>query len=230
MAKGKVQITNLTYTKRFNIGDYQHQEYGVAGVVEGDVVEAFAQMKGAVEAAHSAEEIPWGGTSVVDKADVGSTVSKPAKKAAKKTKAKAEPEEVEEEIEEEEDLLEEDHTGEADEEEAEEEGEEQEDGEEEDSEEEEPETKSTKGSKNSKKAPAKKAFKKKGSVYSREDPTHKSLFIETMNEMLGAGWVKSNAGRAKTVSIKMAGKDFLDAEGEVLESFKVAAKKIAKAK
>jgi type IV secretory pathway VirB10-like protein len=235
-----VTVTSVSYTRRFNIGNYEHEEFSVAAVDESNnPVETIARLKGAVSAAKEAEEIPWGETK---EAPVSKRTKTASVSNGKKRAAKAAEEAEEETVEDVEEDLEEDPQ----------EEELEEAAEEETSDEEDEEVESPKGSKNSKKAPAKsaskkvsseedeedaeadeeeapkkKSFKKKGSSYSRNSDLHKKLFVEAMNETL-PGFLKKNAGRAKTVSIKMEGKDFLDAEGQILPTFKKEMVKLAK--
>lgn len=84
-----------------------------------------------------------------------------------------------------------------------------------------------------KSAPAKgkKTFKKKPQSYARDNDTHKEIFSGVL-KAVKADWKKSAAlkKRAKDASVKLEGKDFLDAEGEVLTSFKQSVKKLMAAK
>ena len=202
-----MEIKEVKYTKRFNIGDYQHEEYSIsadlAAESEDGAVAAFADLKDIVAKAHSGDQSAKTKVSRAGKAKEAKEeeteeeaeeeeAPKAAKGKAAKSKKVEEPEEAEEEEEEE----------------TEEEAEEEE------------APKAVKG----------KAVKKKGSTYNRNLDLHKKLFVEVLNDNLGYGWVKKNAGRAKTVSIKMEGKNFLDADGEVLAEFVKETLKLAKAK
>jgi len=191
-----MEIKGIKYTKRFNLGNYEHEEYTVDAQAEDASASDFAQLKELVAAAHAG--------------DVKSSA-----KVSRANKAKEEAEEEEEEEEEEkapakkttkkkvEPEPEEDDEDDAD-----------------DADDAEEAPKAVKG----------KAVKKKGSVYDRNSDLHKKLFVELLNSELGDSWVKKNAGRAKTASIKMEGKNFLDADGEILADFVKEALKIAKAK
>lgn len=101
-----------------------------------------------------------------------------------------------------------------------------------------PEEKAPKGNKGAKKAKAevkeevqeetqeeevketKKSKKTKAVPYSRNDESLKARFSTTLHEKY-PGWNKDDAMKkaAKDASVALEGKDFLDAEGEVLESF-----------
>lgn len=80
-------------------------------------------------------------------------------------------------------------------------------------------------------APTKKGFKKKPQSYNRDNEQHKEIFSTLLKEV-APEWKKSDAGKAKakTSSVKMVGKDFLDSSGEVLSSFKAEVKKLMAAK
>lgn len=200
-----METKEIKYTKRFNIGNYEHEEFSITAVTEDGSVEDFAQLKETVAKAFVGEEVAKAKVSRSNKAkevapepeeeetEEAEEEEKPKATKGKASKAKAkkveEPEESEEE--------------------------EAEEAEEEEEEEEKPKAK---------------ALKKKGSTYSRNSDLHKKLFVEMLNEELGEGWVKKNAGRAKTASIKMEGKNFLDADGEILPEFTKETLKIAKAK
>ena len=226
------KIGGVAYTRRFNLGNYEHEEYTVsAAVEETDAVTTIAQLKGAIEAAKSADAIPWPDASeTIDKSGKQKTgAAKPTgKKAAPKKAAKPTDDEDETEEDEEEDLEDEEETDDDSETEESEEDEEETDGDED--EEESP----AKGSKVAKKAPAKKAagktFKKKGTAYSRNSDLHKKLFVETIKEVMGDKFMATNSAKAKAISIKLEGADFLDADGEVTDTFKAEIKKLSKAK
>jgi hypothetical protein len=248
MAKTKVQILNIAYSKRFNLGDYQAEEFKAEGTVEGDPIEGFAQLKGAVVAAADAEAIPWPtedepkttktkgkANAKVEEADEEDAEEEaPKKKTTKKASKKVEPEPEEEDDEEdsEDDSEEEDDEDLEDaEENSEEEDEESDDEEGDDEEDEKPTTAKGSKSKAGTKAeePKKKSLKKKGSVYSRTSDLHKQLFVEELKK-ISKTFLKDHPDKAKSISIKMDGKEFLDADGVVLETFRDTLKKLAKAK
>ncbi len=124
------------------------------------------------------------------------------------------PEEAAEEEEETEEVEEEDDSAEA-----------EDDNDESEGDEEEEEKTAAKKKSGKAKGPAK---KKKGSVYSRSNEIHKKLFSETLKE-IDSKWNSSDKGKAKgkKISQEMEGEEFLDADGEILESFaKTVAKKL----
>jgi len=73
----------------------------------------------------------------------------------------------------------------------------------------------------------KKNFKKKPQSYSRSSEQHKEI-LSTLLKSVAPDWKKTDDGkaRAKDASQKMEGKDFLDEEGEVLQSFKDEVQKL----
>lgn len=77
----------------------------------------------------------------------------------------------------------------------------------------------------------KKKFKSKAQVYDRENETHKELFTQVLKEV-APDWKKTPESKvkAKDASQKLVGKEFLDSDGEVLETFKADVKKLMKAK
>lgn len=125
---------------------------------------------------------------------------KPTKKTAKKASKK-----VEEETEEEEESEDE-------------ESDEEEESEEETEEEEEEEKPAKKAAKKTTASPGKK--RKMGATYDREDAVHKTLIGEMLNANF-PNWTKKGdlKAKAKSISVKMDGKEFQDAEGDILESF-----------
>lgn len=79
--------------------------------------------------------------------------------------------------------------------------------------------------------PPKKAFKKKGQTYARDNQLHKKLVVEFLKkEVKGFPADPAIKGKALVVSKKMQDKDFLDEEGNVLASFKDDFKKLMKSK
>jgi hypothetical protein len=216
--KKALKFTVVKYGRRFNMGNYEAEDLSAEIAVEEgeDATEALGVLKEWVEnnrtrvdAAETDEE--------AEETDEEEDVP-PAKKkkASKKTKVVEEDEDGEdEELED----MEDDEEAEEDEEDEDEESDEEEESDEDEAEE----------PKSKKKAPAKKTFKKKGTVYDREDQLHKKLFVEACTAATGVkDWVKKNASKAKTVSVKLNGTDFLDADGDVVDTFKAAIKKLTK--
>jgi len=175
-----MRVSEVKFTKRYNVGNYEHEEYSLNAVLEEDEnhVEAMSQLKADVIAAYTEEK---------------STVKKSTKKAAAAVVEEEEEETTETETSDEEDTAEEV--------------------------EEEPVLAAKKGK-------AKKTFKKKAQVYQRSNDTHKELFSGVMNAVAPA-WKKTTESKAKAkeVSMKFEGVDFLDENGSVLETFKAAVKK-----
>lgn len=67
---------------------------------------------------------------------------------------------------------------------------------------------------------AAKKTKAKTSNYSRSNETHKAMFADALNNSFPS-WKKTDAGKskAKKLSQDLDGTEFLDASGEILESF-----------
>lgn len=229
MAK-KIAVKGITYSRRFNLGNYEHEEYtAVAEVEGGNAVEAFGELKEIIAEAKGGDETGASKSSSGTKKQVESASPK-AGKAAAKSSAKNKPSDDEEEETEEEELEDADDEEEVETEEDEEESEDEESEEEDEDEEEEAPAKKKVAKKAPAKAAGKKSFKSKATTYSRNSDLHKKLFVEAVKETMGANWLKANAGRGKTVSIKLEGKNFLDSDGSVLDTFKAELKKLAKAK
>lgn len=78
-------------------------------------------------------------------------------------------------------------------------------------------------------AKAKAKFKKKPQSYSRASEQHKEIFSGVLKSV-APNWKKSEASKlkAKQVSQKMEGKEFLDETGDVLSSFTAEVKKLMK--
>lgn len=76
-------------------------------------------------------------------------------------------------------------------------------------------------------AKAKKASKKKAQTYSRSSEQHKEI-LSTVLKAVAPDWKKTEEGKAnaKKTSMEMEGEEFLDENGEVLESFKSQVKKM----
>lgn len=193
MGSGEVK-----YGRRFNLGNYEHEEISVSTCIDEsvDVRGVILSLREMVLDAQKGEDMP------VEKKK--STEPKEEKtKATKKTKKVVEVIE-EEEIDEEVDA----------EELAEEEGEEQEETEEEFDDEEEEEVKPAK----------KKATKKvKTTPYDRKNNLHKKMFGDFLNDNYPS-WKNTPAAkdRAKNASAECHGKEFLDNDGQLTLGFKTA--------
>lgn len=68
------------------------------------------------------------------------------------------------------------------------------------------------------KAPAS-GRKLKAVTYDRDNAIHKKLFVGLLDDNF-PNWKREMPGRGKDVSIDMVGLEFLDSEGEILESFR----------
>jgi hypothetical protein len=68
-------------------------------------------------------------------------------------------------------------------------------------------------------AKAKPKLKSANTKYDRNLDIHKKLFSEILDKGIGASW-RTNAAKAKEVSTKVEGIDFMDAGGSVLPEFK----------
>lgn len=179
-------ILEVKYAKRFNLGDYQHEEYTiVAEVEEGESADTvLATIK---EMVHRNQA----GKSNVDepKMQVAATEEQPVAKKGKgrppgaKNKPKGTVEAASEVVAKEEDEKEEEAAAEE-------------------------------------KAPPQKKLKKVGETYSRSSEIHKKIFAEILGDVYPM-WKSTEDGKskAKNASMKMEGVEFLDSEGEVLESF-----------
>ncbi len=175
-----MKATEIKYTKRVNLGNYEHEEVGITAVLDEDdcAVKGIAELKELVAKAIAGEPPP------------AATETKPAKtgkptKTEKKAPAPA-AEEEEETIEEKEE-----------------------------------ETETPPPAK-----PAKGGFKKKGSVYSRTNDTHKAIVADKLTELYPK-WKKDAASiaKAKKLSKDLDGTDMLDSEGELLPAFVASLKK-----
>ncbi len=177
--------TEISYMKRKNLGNYEHEEVKITAVLDEDenAGAGIEELKVMVDQALGDNTAPA----------VTTTKTGKDKKAGKKD---AKPEVVEAEEVEEEEI-------------------EAAEVEEETEEEEVVETKK----------PAK-AGKKSGSVYSRANETHKALMVEQLTKLFPK-WKKTDAGKAKAkaVSKSLDGEQFLDADGDIVNSFILALKK-----
>ena len=178
-------INEVRFTKRYNCGNYEHEEYTVGAAV-GDDENAMTVMTGIKEFVRGAHAyVPGHSDTVVESAPVPVAVEEKVVKT-KKTKAAPAPVVVEEEQLElpqeaapvvEEEVVE------------------------------------------VKEEPKAKAVRKaKASPYTRGNDVHKKLLGEFLDTAY-PGW-RDNAAKAVEVSKLMVGKDFLDAEGTVVDSFK----------
>ncbi len=208
-----MKVTEIKYARKVNLGNYEAEEFSVTAVLdedEGDtknMVGAFDELKKGVMSAVSSDPVD-AETEEEDETSAASTKNSPGKKKpGPKPKKKKDEEEAEEEEETEEET------------EAEEESEEEESEEEEETEEEAEEEEETKPA-------AKGKGKSKAATYDRANETHKKLFAEQLTK-INAKWNK-DAGlkeKAKKMSAKLQGKDFMDRQGNLMAPFLAELKK-----
>lgn len=180
----------VRYQKRFNLGNYEHEEITVAMSIDEtcNVAETIENLKKLVhDAAKGVEEA----VEQVSIADKNKDIDKKKKKPAK-----PEPEE---------DESEEDDAGESDDEDDEEveETESEDDSDEEDA-----------------PAKAGKKTRSKAQNYSRSNEIHKKLFSETLKNFYPNIFKDEDGKKkAKAASMSLDGTPFLDADGEVMDEF-----------
>lgn len=212
----------IKYTKRFNLGNYEHEEFSItAPVDEGAIIyEEFQSLKGIVQAAHegdpeAAEAVSKGGDDEEENTPAATTGKK--KKAKKAAKPAEDEEDEDEETEDEEENDEDDSDDDDDTE------------DEEDPEEEEEKARASAAAakkaaakaKAGKAAPASgKSKRSKETSYSRANDIHKKLFTETVKGFYPKQF-KTEAGKdaAKKASLKLDGTPFLDSNGKVCDEF-----------
>ena len=203
----QMKATEVKYSKRFNLGNYEHEEFGVSIVVdETDRVDAMKIAQDWVAQAQSGQEMPLATQdpkaeslpekkSKKPKSEMAPGVKKP-KSAPKAEKEEEEDEEDKEEVEEE---VEEGYA---------EEDENDDDGEgEEESEQEEVEKK-----------PKARAGKSKSASYDRTNDLHKNL-VGKMLTHYHPDWRTKLKETAIQASKKMQGKEFLNATGSIIKTF-----------
>lgn len=220
------KVTEVKVGRKFRLADYESKEIVVTAIVEkGETAEdVITELSDLIEAQGpngKKEEKPKSGSKT------NSGKSRGSKKEEVSDEEETETEESQEEDDGEEKTEEDD-------------SEENDGGEEDDGEEGEQETsgKSNTGSaagrglkketKSDEAAPKKKGLRAKGSVYSRESDLHRKLLGQMLKD---AGLYKTDdqKKKAKAVSAKMAGKEFLDGDGEIMDSFKTEFTKLMKA-
>jgi hypothetical protein len=218
-----MKVTEVKFTRRYNTGEYEFEEYTASAIVEDSELastvlqalklEIAKTFSGEVEAAPA-----------VPKKEEKKKDGKP-KSDSRVSKRSKDVEELEEET------AEQSSDSTEDEEEAEDydssndesDNESEADGDDSGEEEEKPKKKV---------APApKKGFKKKPQEYSREVEAHIAAFSSVL-KAVAPDWKKTpeSKARAKAVSRKMIGKEFLDENGDVVASFKAEVKKLMAAK
>ena len=200
----KSTVTEIKYGRKFNLGDYQSEEISLVAALEPgeDALEALAELKGMVMAAHEGEE--------------STTNAQPSKEA------------VEEEDKQPEDGGSDDEPSTQDDDDARQESESQEDeGEVQESKAGKGSSKAKgQGKPSSQGSSGRKAKTKVGGKLDRNNTVHKDLFGKLLDEKYD-GWRQSAPKKAKASKIldKLNGTEFLDGDGEILMSFK---KEVAK--
>lgn len=214
-----MKVTEVKYTRRYNVGPYEHEEYTVHATLDEAnkkaAVNEIKELKEIVADAHGGSNDPENNlpsTAIGPAAtELAGKQAKPGKgKNPKKDKSEEVPkvkkpkDEEPEETDEVDDNDDDDNDDEVD-----------DDAEEAEDIEDEP-----KPPKKGKAEKAPKKFKKKAETYSRTNEIHKKLYGETL-ALYDKAWKKSEKGKAaaKKVSQKLEGQDFLNEEGEVLDSF-----------
>lgn len=228
-------ITEAKVTRRFNTGDYNHEEYTLGAVVDERETgtEVLVELKKQIHEAFTGEVSAVGAENP--------TTTKPAKKADKKEEkknVKGKPSNTDDENTDDEDSTEE-ASGDEDESTLDDEAAVSEDGDDSDDssetsddsaeDEQEEEAKPAKSSKSSsgKEGSGKKKFKQRAQNYDRTIEQHKEIFSKLLG-LVAPDWKKSDVtkARAKKTSESLAGKPFLDENGDTLESFKSEVKKL----
>ena len=231
----KSTVTEAKLTKRMNTGDYSFEEYTLTAQV--DVKESGAEVL--YELKKQIGEAFIGAMEVTTEEEPKTKKEKKGKKANGKGKSSTTDNEDESDSDSAEDSSEDEDESSSDNEatddedgdssdDSSDESEEAEESED-DSEEEEVAAKPVKGAKADKggKAGTTKVRKAKPQGYDREAESHKALFSSLLGSV-APDWRKSeeSKARAKKTSVTMAGKEFLDADGEILESFTAEVKKL----
>lgn len=229
-----MKITDAKYTRRYNLGDYEHEEYSLSGLIEdGCGTKALVLLKKEVEAAFSTDS----SAAVTEEPQQPKQKAKKGKKDATKNAKPdhANDEDSDDESSEEQDAGSDDE-GYQDNEAADSEDDDNSDDSSDsdeaatDEDEEEQVTASKKRAKGPAKENAsegKKSFKKKPQSYNRGIEQHKEIFSSTLR-LIAPDWKKDEASKkkAKAASEKLEGVEFLDASGVVLPTFIAAMKKL----
>ncbi len=196
-----MRIAEAKFTRRYNVGNYEHEEYSLSSVFDDkdqSAVEALRLLKEDVAAAFSGKS---------------DTAKMPKKKKAAPVEAADESEEDTE----------------AEEIPATEDSESSSDSDEDDDQDTSSKTKTTSGATSA--TSKTKKFKKKAQVYQRSNETHKEIFSSVMTKATPDWKKTTESkAKAKNTSMKMEGKDFLDEDGEVLKEFSAEVKKLMASK
>lgn len=216
-----MKTTEAKFTRRFNTGEYEFEEFTLSAIVEDDETgsEVLIGLKKEVTHAFAGDVTKEEEENA--KSNSSKNNDKNGKTTTKKAKGAADEGSDDDEASDNEASDDDNDSTEGDEDEA---GDESDDGEE--------ETKSSKGkagaksSKNAKDEGSKKTFKKKPQDYNRSIEAHKEIFSGVLRS-INPDWKKSEDSKkkAKKVSEAVEGEEFLDGNGEVLDSFKALVKK-----
>lgn len=215
-----MKVTEVKFTRRYNVGQYEHEEYLVAANLdEGEVAsDVLSKLKAEVQAAYAGEQSASEMEDAGQEEEETSEEEKPVK-ASKKSKVS--PTTTPGEESEEEDSGEEEADQEI-----------EDSGDDGETEEEEVETEEVDEVEEEEEKPKAKRgprTKSKAAKYDRSNETHKKLFAEMLAKMQPK-WSKEPRLReaAKKASAKLEGKEFLDKEGELLNDFVTALRKMMK--
>jgi len=224
-----MKISEAKYTRRFNLGDYEHEEYSLSAAVDEDTYsakEVFSDLKSTILEAHTGDSKP----EKEKEEKNGKSKSSSSKENGKNGKAagkgaKGSDDEGSEDNEESDAETSDDDNDPPESDEAEDAGDEAED--------EEQETKPVKGKSSKGKSGAKdegkKTFKKKPQTYNRSIEQHKEIFGGVVRS-INPKWKDNDVTKKKVkkASESLEGEDFLDENGEVIEDFKAKVKKLIK--
>lgn len=226
----KSAINEAKLTKRYNTGDYEFEEYSLGAIVDDREtgVQVLKELKLQINEAFS-------GSAAVQEEQIETKSSKKAdKKEEKKNGKPSKGSDAKDDSNDDEDSSDEDSSSDDKGSEDDEASDSKNDDDSDDSsndgitssdaEEEEPKPKS-KAEKSGKK------FKKKAQTYNRGIEQHKEIFSKLLGS-INPSWKQSDKTKAlaKSASSDMEGKEFLDENGEVVATFKVAVSKIFKPK
>lgn len=208
-----MKVSEVKYNRKFNNGNYEAEEFGITMVLDEDETasDAFKQCQEEVKAARS-DDNNGGKTNEPAETTQNRRTGKSANKKGKGSqgdddgsgKIEGEEEETETETEKGED----------------DEGDDKVPENEEEEQDPPPGKKST---------PSGKKFNKKPQAYSRENKAHKDIFASILREV-APKWkdTPKSTAKGRKASTDLEGEDFLDAEGEVLPSFRLSVKKAMK--
>lgn len=247
-----MKVLGATYERTFNLGDFNSEKIGLSAELQKgeEAVEVIAELKKLVMQAHGEEASTESSEEESEQEEESTSTKKSKKKAKKASKTKGkkngksnsdsnddDEDGADESEEDESDDGESSDDDEASDDEADDDGDSESDDDESESEDDEDEKPKGKKSKGGKKGSDKKAKSKKGGkrnkpqTYDRENENHKEIFSKVLRSV-DPDWKKTDKGlaRGKKASQEMEGHDFLDAEGEVLESFTEGVEEWMKAK